>query len=160
MRYLIIFLALLLSVGFIYAQQASYTIEVGPELNFTQAQKKQTTSAKTSGVTVKSFMFGAELQRKVNQFLSLGVAYAFGRGIYRHSNFFNVHKYSLLGTVNLPRISFSVVGEYIYADAPGLSFSGSGLGVKILYLLSPHGHLAVAAAANIKNQSLGLAYTF
>ncbi len=136
--------------------QNNYYIQLGPEVNFTQAYFNNTQEEGT----VKSVGLIAVLNQKLNDYVSIGGGYTFGRAWYE-DNWTNLHKYSLLATVFSRYVSFSLVYEYLYIDLPDLNASGGGLGVKInLNIFSKLPHLSLALSANTKNQSIGLNYLF
>lgn len=154
-KILSLFFGILFS-GCLFAQQNTYYIQLGPEVNFTQASFA---NGQTEEV-VKSVGLIAVLNQKLTDHISVGGGYTFGRAWYE-DNWTNLHKYSLLATVFNHYVSFSVVYEYLYIKLPNLNSSGGGLGVKInLNLLPKFPRLSLVLSANIKNQALGLNYSF
>ena len=142
-----------LLINLTHAQQIYY-IQLGPEINFTQADSVD------KQVTVKSFTLSAIVNQKLNEHLSIGAGYSFGRAWHR-SKWVNLHKYILLATLVSHQVSYSVVYEYFYAKLPNLNISGGGLGVKInLNPFKANTRLSFFLSANIKNQALGFNYLF
>ncbi len=135
------------------AQSNNY-IQLGPEMNFTQADSANQQK------TVKSLALSASVHQKLNDFFSVGIGYSFGRAWHRNQ-WANLHKYTVLATVISRSVTFSLLYEYIYVKLPDLKSSGSGLGVKVD--LSPFKqlpHLSFFLSANVKNQALGINYLF
>ncbi len=143
-------------INFSLAQKNNYSIQLGLENNFTQTSLK----VDKQRASIHSFGISAMLDRKINDCISVATSYTFGRAWYKR-RWTNLHKYSLMAGVSVKRVSFFLAYEYIYVDLLNLNIPGGCLGIKIY--LKPFRelpYLLIKFGANIKNQLIGVNYSF
>ncbi len=157
----LIILVVFIALSNLFAQDNNgWQVQVGPEVDFTEAKTLATDSIASKNINITSFCLSTGLMKNIfTDNIYIGGIYSFGRISY-HNESTNVHKYSIVGSVIAGPATFSLLYEYIYTKLNKVDVNGSGLGVKIAFAPFKNQRLVFFASANQKNQALGLVYTF
>jgi len=155
----LIILTILFSFGNLLAQTNNWQVQVGPEVNFTEARTLTTDTTVTEDVNITSSCFSAGLMKNLGYDISIGGIYAFGRTSYKKETA-SVHKYGVVGSVISGSVIFSLVYEYIYTKLPNVKINGSGMGVKINFAPFESYKVNFWLSANRKNQALGISLIY